>query len=228
MKIIGIIGGMGPSATVDLFQKVIELTPAERDQDHCHLLIDNYPQIPDRTAFLLGTGDDPFPFLLESARRLEKAGAEALCMPCNTAHYFIEDLRMKVRLPFISIIDSTVERIKTVFPMARKIGLLATRGTTESGIYHRALTAAGLETLQTDESFKQDVMDVIYTVKAGRPEEAVGLFNDCVRRLQAAGADVLIAGCTEIPLLLPHLDRSVNFVDPTLTLAEKIVAFARG
>lgn len=227
MKTVGIIGGMGPGATLDLFQKVIALTPAERDQDHCHLLIDNFPQIPDRTDFLTGTGNDPFPFLLESAERLEKAGVAALCMPCNTAHYFIEELRGKVGLPFISIVESTIDRIKKEFPSARKIGLLATRGTTEAGIYHRALEAAGLEILPLDEGFKKDIMNVIYTVKAGRLAEIVDQFNDCVRRLQADGADVMIAGCTEIPLLLPYLDPSVDFIDPTLALAENIVKFAR-
>jgi aspartate racemase len=227
VKSIGIIGGMGPGATLDLFQKVVDLTPAKQDQDHIHLMIDNFPQIPDRTAFLMGEGKDPLPYLLEAAGRLEQSGVDALCMPCNTAHYFVEDIRSKTNIPFISIIESTIDKIKATHPGATKIGLMATRGTSDAGIYHKTLESAGLEVLPLSDSFKNEVMEVIYTVKAGRLVETVAQFNCCVQQLVDAGADVMIAGCTEIPLLLPHLNRSVAFVDPTLALAEKIVQFAQ-
>lgn len=227
MKSVGIIGGMGPGATLDLFQKVVDLTPAKQDQDHLHLMIDNFPQIPDRTAFLMGEGKDPLPYLLEAAERLEQSGVDALCMPCNTAHYFVEDIRSQTDIPFISIIESTIDKIRNSHPEASKIGLMATRGTTDAGIYHKALESAGLEVLPLSETFMSEVMEVIYTVKAGSLKETVAQFNCCVQQLIDAGADVLIAGCTEIPLLLPHLNQSVAFVDPTLALAEKIVQFAQ-
>ena len=228
MKPIGVIGGMGPGATLDLFQKIIDLTPAQQDQDHLHLIIDNFPQIPDRTSFLLGEGDNPLPHLLMSAERLEQSGVKALCMPCNTAHYFVKEIRDKITIPFISIIESTIEKIKSDYPEARKIGLMATRGTCESGIYHDILNSSGLEVLPLSEEFKTQVMEVIYTVKAGHLTEKLELFNHCIKQMQIAGADVLIAGCTEIPLLLPHLDSPVPFVDPTLALAENIVKFVKG
>lgn len=226
MKPVGIIGGMGPGATLDLFQKIIDLTPAKQDQDHIHLLIDNYPQIPDRTSFLVSDGEDPLPHLLRSAQRLERSGVAALCMPCNTAHYFVDEIRSQTHVPFISIIESTVEKIRADFPAAKKIGLMATRGTFESGIYHKKLDAAGLQVLALSPEFKEQMMDVIYTVKAGRLTEKLDLFSCCIEQLQVAGADVLIAGCTEIPLLLPHIDSPLPFVDPTLALAEQVVAFA--
>lgn len=227
MKSVGIIGGMGPGATLDLFQKVIDLTPAKQDQDHLHLIIDNFPQIPDRTAFLMGEGSDPLPYLLESAHRLEQSGVDALCMPCNTAHYFVEELRNKTGIPFISIIDSTINKIKSSYPDAVKIGLMATRGTSDAGIYHKALDSAGLDVVPLSEAFKDEIMEVIYTVKAGRLRETTDQFNSCVQQLVEAGADIMIAGCTEIPLLLPHLSQPAVFVDPTLALAENIVQFAQ-
>ena len=92
-KTLGIIGGMGPAATLDLFHKILKATPAKRDQDHIHIIIDNFPQIPDRTAFLLGKGENPLPYILKSVRTLEEANVDVLCMPRNTAHYFVEDIR---------------------------------------------------------------------------------------------------------------------------------------
>ncbi len=219
---------MGPGATLDLFQKIIALTPAQQDQDHLHLIIDNFPQIPDRTSYIVGGGENPLPYLLMSAKRLEQSGVKALCMPCNTAHYFVEAIRDKIAIPFISIIESTVEKIKSDYPDARKIGLMATRGTYEARIYHDVLSAAGLEILPLSEAFKDQIMEVIYTVKAGQLTEKLELFNQCIDLMKDAGADVLIAGCTEIPLLLPHIDSPVPFVDPTLALAENIVNFIKG
>jgi len=218
---------MGPGATLDLFQKIVDLTPAKQDQDHIHLMIDNFPQIPDRTAFLMGEGADPLPSLLEAAERLSLSGVDALCMPCNTAHYFVEDIRCKIDIPFISIIESTIDKIRDTYPEATKVGLMATRGTTNAGIYHKVLESAGLEVLPLSKTFMNEVMEVIYRVKAGRLMETIAPFNNCVQQLVEVGADVLIAGCTEIPLLLPHLNQSVAFVDPTLALAEKIVQFAQ-
>jgi aspartate racemase len=226
MRPVGIVGGMGPGATLDLFQKIIDQTPAKSDQDHIHLQIDCYPQIPDRTTFLVGDGENPLPYLLESAKRLESAGVQALCMPCNTAHYFIEDIRRQINIPFISIIEATVAKIKKMYPDAKQIGLLATRGTFEASIYHRVLNAVGLDVLPLSEEFKNQMMDVIYTVKAGQLTEKLYLFNSCLRQLQDAGAEVMIAGCTEIPLLLPYIDSQIPFVDPTQALAEEVVAFA--
>ena len=223
MQTVGIIGGMGPGATLDLFQKIIGLTQAERDQDHLHLLIDNYPQIPDRTAYILGAGESPIPYLLQAAKRLEAAGAELLCMPCNTAHYFVEEIRRQIAIPFLSIIEICVRRIVRDYPKHRAIGLLATRGTIVSGIYHQALAQAGLEVVSLGSEGEGRLMEAIYAVKAGRPKDRLAEFHRCVEQLQAAGAELLIAGCTEIPLLLPYVSLSLPVVDPTQALAEEIV-----
>jgi len=115
---------MGPEVTLDLFYKIIKATPAKRDQDHIHVIIDNFPQIPDRTAFLLGKGENPLPYILKSVETLEKGNVDALCIPCNTAHHFVEDIRKATPLPFISIIESTLKEIKSRFKDSKNIGLL--------------------------------------------------------------------------------------------------------
>lgn len=223
MKAIGIIGGMGPGATLDLFQKIIALTPARNDQDHLHLLIDNFPQIPDRTAFLMGKGESPLPFLQQSAQRLEQMGATALCMPCNTAHYFIEELREKTDLPFISIIEATRNRLLRDFPGASRIGLLATRGTCDFGIYDRVFIPAGLEIVPMSEEFKNQIMEVIYSIKSGCLTEKQELLKQCMGQLINSRAEVLIAGCTELPIVLSQMESPLPVVDSTLALAEEIL-----
>jgi aspartate racemase len=225
-KVVGIIGGMGPRATLDLFQKIIDLTPAQQDQDHLHVMIDSNPQVPDRTAYLLGQGESPLPWLLESARRLERSGADLLCMPCNTAHHFVEQIRRETAVPLISIIEAAHQAIRERYPQTRRIGLMATRGTFDGRVYHRALCPAGLEIIPLDESLKDQVMDVIYAVKAGRWKEQIGSLASCVNRFRKAGAEILIAGCTEIPLLLPYSQLDLPVVDATRELAENVVRSA--
>ena len=143
MKTLGIIGGMGPQATIDLYQKITDHTAATRDQDHLHILIDSYPQIPDRTAHICGSGDDPLPYLVRSARRLEAAGAELLLMPCNAAHHYIRALRERTILPFLHIADCAIAALSTRCPPGSRVAVLSTRGTRHSGIYRDALQQAG-------------------------------------------------------------------------------------
>ena len=139
MKTIGIIGGMGPAATIDLYQKLIDQTPAEKDQDHIHVIIDSYPQIEDRTRYILYGGINPSLKLVESAKRLEASGAEALIMPCNTAHYFAKDIERAVNIPLIHIVKCSAEAVKSRYPETKKIGLIATSGTIKADVYGNML-----------------------------------------------------------------------------------------
>ncbi len=228
MKTIGVIGGMGPGATLDLFQKIIQSTPADRDQDHLHVIIDNLPQVPDRTAYLLAGGESPLPYLIRSAERLVGSGALALCMPCNTAHYFVEEIRKTVPVPFLSIVESALQEIRECHPRAGKVGLMATKGTTAGKIYHNLFEREGLEILPLSPGFEEALMDIIYGVKAGRLQEKVDNFQKCLNAMAQMGAEVIIAGCTEIPLLIPFVEVPVPVVDPTLALAKNAVRFAKG
>lgn len=227
MKTLGIIGGMGPAATIDLYKKIVEQTPAEKDQDHIHVIIDSYPQIEDRTSYILHGGKSPAPKLIESAKRLEAAGADALIMPCNTAHYFAKDIEKAVYIPLIHIVKCSAEAIKKKYPYVRKIGLIATTGTIKAGVYGDILKNYDLETITLNDELENNIMDCIYKgVKAGKTEEYSKLFQKCVDDIASLGAELLIAGCTEIPLLMPYVKTNLPVIDATYELASAAVKYA--
>lgn len=227
MKIIGIIGGMGPAATIDLYKKIVDNTPAEKDQEHIHVIIDSYPQIEDRTGYILHGGKNPAPKLIESAKRLEAAGADALIMPCNTAHYFAKDIENIVNIPLIHIVKCSAEAVKNNYPKTKKIGLIATTGTIKAGVYGNILKEYGFETIDLPEKIENNIMDCIYKgVKAGKTEEYSRLFQQCIDEIADLGADLLIAGCTEIPLLMPYVKTKLPVIDATYELASAAVKFA--
>lgn len=224
MKVLGIIGGMGPQATVDLYQKIIALTPAGCDQEHIHTIIDSYPQIPDRTAYICDDGEDPLPYLEASARRLQAAGAQVLMMPCNTAHYFMPALKARIALPFLHIADATLAQM-TPAQHGERVGILATRGTRIAGIYRDALQQAGYQAVEPDEAQTRALMRCIYDgAKAGKTAEYAPLLAQTIARM---AADSFILGCTEIPLFLPYWQDARPTVDATAALAQAAVAFAR-
>lgn len=227
MKTIGIIGGMGPAATIDLYKKMVDQTPAEKDQNHIHVIIDSYPQIEDRTGYILYGGINPAPKLVESAKRLEAAGADALIMPCNTAHYFAKDIENAVSIPLIHIVRCCAEIVKNDYPETKKIGLLATTGTIKAGVYGGILKEYGFETIDLPEKIENNIMDCIYKgVKAGKTEEYIRLFQQCVDEITDLGADLLIEGCTEIPLLMPYVKTKLPAIDATYELAKAGVKYA--
>lgn len=227
MKTIGIIGGMGPLATVDLFEKIVRSTEAERDQDHIHVLIDSNTAIPDRTAAILGDGEDPVPQLTSTARNLERAGADVLLMPCNTAHYFYDRVAASVGVPVLHMIRETAVAAKTLG--YSKCALLATDGTCRTGIYDAAFAGQGVALIKPDQDGQAAIMSLIYDgVKAGRQTFATDAVIAAIGRLEAAGAQALILGCTELPIAFPLYHLPGNTIDPTQVLAERAIAFAGG
>ncbi|AGT34197.1 hypothetical protein OCC_13515 [Thermococcus litoralis DSM 5473] len=144
-KVIGILGGMGPLATVDLFKRIVLKTPAKKDQDHPRIIIYNNPKIPDRTAYILGKGENPLPELIDSAKKLEKWGADFIIMPCNTAHYFADEIQKAIKIPLINMIEETASYVEALG--VKRVGILATTGTIVSGIYQKALKKRGIEAL---------------------------------------------------------------------------------
>ena len=220
-KIIGILGGMGPEATIDLFYKIIKFTPAEKDQDHLRIIIDNNPKIPDRTAAILGKGEDPLPALQETAQNLEKAGANFIVIPCNTAHYFLSSIQESVNIPVLNMIEETAKETKKRIPQIKKVGLLASIGVYKSEIYHQHFKKFNIEVISPEEKDRGKVMKVIYTVKAGDlSEEVKKNILKITQKLIDKGAEAVIAGCTEIPLILKEGDVSVPLIDPTQILAK--------
>lgn len=226
-KTIGIIGGMGPLATVDLFEKITLHTRAERDQDHLHVLIDSNTAIPDRTAALLHGGPDPRPELIASARRLERMGAQALIMPCNTAHNYYDDVAAAVSVPVLHMIRLTAQALERAGIGAA--GLLATDGTVQTGIYQRSFAGSGVDLLLPDEAGQRAVMDMIYRgVKAGDLRYDPAAVRRAMEALLDRGAKTLILGCTELPLAVKLYGLDLPVVDPTLELALGAIRFAGG
>lgn len=220
MKTVGVLGGMGPDATADFMSRVIRATPADKDQDHLRMLVDNNPHVPNRQEALLRGGADPGPALASMARGLAAAGADFLVMPCNTAHAFAGAITAAVDIPLVSIIDVTVEACGD----AAAIGVLATDGCLSSGVFQEAL--AGRAVLPGDAETRA-LMRLITNIKAGEtgPEIAAGM-RALAEALVARGAEVIIAGCTEIPLVLDASMLDVPLVSSTDALASATVAKA--
>ena len=225
MKTIGIIGGMGPMATVDLMQKIIESTAAHEDQEHIHILVDNNTAIPDRTAAILGQGPSPVPELLRSADRLTAQGADFLIMGCNTAHFFLPLMLPELKIPVISMIDATAAFCS--HQGLHQVGLLASAGTCHAGIYQRALKRVGIRTIQPTEIQEIAIHDMIYAgVKAGRKDYDSSRVEQALTDMADAGAEAFILGCTEVPVAVNMYHLKGRFIDATQVLAEKAAAAA--
>ncbi len=224
-KTAGVIGGMGPDATVDFMAKVIAATPASKDQDHVHLLVDQNPKVPNRQAAQAGAGEDPGPAMAAMAKGLEDAGADFLVMPCNMAHAFADPVRNAVSIPLVSIIDVTVDACREY----AVVGILTTRGCLDAGIYQAELAAAGLNAVLQEEAEVAELMRLVTAIKAGDQGEPVARDMQCLAgALVDRGAQAIIAGCTEILLVLTPDMLDVPLVSSTDVLAEATVAIATG
>ena len=225
-QMIGILGGMGPEATAELFRRIFDLTPAKCDQDHLHVIIDSNPKIPDRTAAILRGKESPLPLLIAAARNLERAGADFIAIPCNTAHYWLSELRGAVSIPIIDMIGETAECVAKHSPSLRKIGLLATAGTLRSGLYQQAFADRGIALLTPSDKQETEVMLAIKRIKAGDHDvrgSLIGISEELIKR----GAEGIIPGCTELSLVVTQNVLSVPVFDPLSILAERVVALAR-
>ena len=225
-KTIGILGGMGPLATADLYRKIIEHTRADRDNEHIRVYIDGNAAIPDRTAAILHGGEDPVPEMLSALRHLEACGADCIIMPCNTAHYFLPRLREQTALPILDMQRITAAVCRERFP-GKTAAILATDGTDQSGLYDRALDAEGVRWIHPGESEQKSLMHLIYgVVKASRPMEPEKERWDAILdTLRGQGADLFILGCTELPVLAGVLPSEGPFLDPTDELAKAAIRF---
>lgn len=228
-KTMGVLGGMGPQATVDFLNEVTALTPAAGDQDHLRVLIDSNPKVPDRQAAMRGDDSGVQTALRDMALGLESQGADFLVMPCNTAHAFLRDTLTAIAIPFVSIIDVTVEAIRDAAPAAAKVGLLATDACIQSGNYQAAAEGAGIEIVVPEAGEQAECMGLIAAVKGGDTGEGVKhRMKALATALTDRGVDALIAGCTEIPLVLEQDDVGVPLLSSTDILAARAVDYALG
>ncbi len=225
-KTIGILGGMGPLATMDLYKKIILSTEADCDNAHIRVYIDGNSAIPDRTAAILSGGPDPVPEMLSALRNLEKCGADCVIMPCNTAHHFLPRLQAETALPFIDMRTVTAAVCAERYP-GKRACLLGTKGTIAARIYDGALKAAGVEFLVPNEAEQTELMRLIYdVVKASRPlEPETESWHALLTELIGRGAEYFILACTELPIVANTLPDEGPFVDPTAEMAREAILF---
>ena len=213
-RTLGIIGGMGPLASADFLYRLVSMIPGEADQDHPRILVDSNAAIPDRTRAIQGRGPSPVPAILETAGNLVRAGADLLAMPCVTAYHFFDEIQAGLDVPVIHMVRETARRYE-IEHAGKRPGLLATDGTHEAGIFKAYLPEARI--LVPDAATQRDfVMKALYGktgVKGGEIQEAKGLLLEAAGRLRQAGAEVLVAGCTEVSVLLKSEDLGVPLLD---------------
>lgn len=231
-RVVGVLGGLGPEATLDFMAKLLDrttaLTGASTDQEHLHLLVDCNPKVPNRNRAVAGTGPSPAPDLAAMARRLDAAGADLLVMACNTAHHWEADIRAATGLPFLSILDATLEALRRQAPEARTVGVLATEGTRAARLYETSLERAGYRPVGFDDAAQARFMELLYRIKAGeRGADIRAAMRSLAEGLAEQGADAIVAGCTEVPLVLGPGDLSLPFIDSSLALADLTVRIAK-
>ncbi len=224
-RMVGIFGGMGPEATANLYAEIVRLTPAKEDQDHLPTLIYSRPQVPDRSACIKSGSREIVPYLVEAVRRLERGGASFIAIPCNTVHYYHADMQKAVRIPVLNMIEETVDTVVREHPKARTVGLLASNGTVQSRLYEQAFEKRGLKVILPPGDIQQCcVMDAVYSIKAGGSKtEQARLLARAGDGLAARGADVLVLGCTEIPLAFDSKRARVPVVNATEVLARAAI-----
>ena len=227
--IVGVLGGMGPEATVHFMSEVIAMTPASGDRDHIRMLVDNNPQVPDRQEAIHGNDAAVRAELLAMAKQLEASGADFLVMPCNTAHAFIDDAIMSVSIPFVHIIQETVKEIESAYPQVERVGVLATDACLLAGVYQEELLAKNKMAILPGSEDQLECMSLIANIKTGNTSSDVRhRMAELAGRLVAQGAETVIAGCTEIPLVLENSGIKAPLISSTAVLAKCTVAFATG
>lgn len=225
-KAIGVIGGMGPAATVDFFAKLVAVTGAERDQDHLRILIDNNPRVPDRNAAIAGRGPSPGPALARSARGLQEQGADVIVISCNTAHAFQTDIEAAISIPLLSMIEATADA--SLKGGRTRVGVLAADGCRRAKLYQNAYAARGVEALFLPDDAQLEFMQLIYGVKAGKIDDAPRrAMQRLATTLNARGAQAVVAACTEVPLLLDADVLAVPLINSTDALVARVLAYAQ-
>ena len=219
-KTLGIIGGVGPLATMLIGEMIVRRTKAQKDQEHVHTIIDNDTSIPDRTAYILDNSkENPVPYLQRDAKKLAEYGAGVICIPCNTAHSFYEELQATTSVPVLHMIRETAKLAKELG--AKRVGILATDGTLTTKVYQTALEEQGITPVVPNATIQQQVMSVIYDyVKAGHdvPTDVWAPIEQAM-----TGCDRIILGCTELSIVNKELKLGTCYIDSLIVLAESAI-----
>ena len=225
---IGVLGGMGPEATVLLMRRLIAATPAEDDADHVPLLVDMNPQVPSRIEALIeGRSTDPGPVLAAMARRLEAGGAEALAMPCNTAHHYAPAIRGAVAIPLLDMVALSAAQAAARAEPGGRVGVLGSPAIRTIGLFDAALASRGAQAVYPED--QEALLAAVRAVKRHGPTpEATAALHQASRALAAAGAGVQIVACTEFSILERPEEEGAEILDALDVLVAAILAFSMG
>ena len=228
-KVVGIIGGMGPAATVDLLARIIAATPAKDDADHIRILVDNNPKVPSRIAALVeGTGESPAPTMIAMARGLIDSGAELLAIPCNTAHHYHAELAGAVDAPVLNLVEVAGEFLQGLDPAPAHIGILASDAVQCTDLFGQAFARRGIRVLYPRLPVQARLMGLIRSIKAGSHSQAdTAILEAAARDLAGRGAQTLLIACTELSIVAASLTCHRPVYDTAQLLAEEIVRCAR-
>ncbi len=228
---LGVLGGMGPLATADFLRQLVENTPAAVDQEHIPVLLYGDCTTPDRTANLVAGGPSPLPQLLAGIKFLNDGGAQAICIPCNSAHCWYGEMAAASAVPVFHIVRASAEQVRQKNPAARVVGVLSTAGTHRMGIYRDTLVEMGFTVVApTEDEFRTLVSPAIALIKANKLAEAETVFARAAASLTARGAEIIILGCTEIPIGMrqQYLANPARFVDSNEALALAVIGHFAG
>ncbi|WP_019413841.1 aspartate/glutamate racemase family protein [Paenisporosarcina sp. TG20] len=221
-KVLGIIGGVGPLATMLLGEMIVKRTKAKTDQQHISMVITNNTNIPDRTTYILDRSkENPVPVMISDADKLKSIGAEVLAVPCNTAHSFYHDIQQGADIPMVHMINETAKRASQVG--AKRVGILATTGTLTTAVYQIACQQVGVQPIVPDEETQKLVMSVIYDdVKASHPVDFLK-WQQIINKMNELGCDHIILGCTELSIVKRELNLDATYIDSLMVLAESSI-----
>jgi len=224
---VGILGGMGPEATSLFFQRIVQYTPANSDQEHLKIIIYNDPKIPDRTEAIVNNGVSPIEKAREGLLFLERSNVDLIAIPCVTIHYFFDELVKFINTPILNIVQETASYIKETYPDIKRVGILATTGTIKGYIFQKIFHPQDLEIIMPGDNGQKILMESIYGrngikagITVGHPkQQIITVAQDLVRN----GAEIIVGGCTEIPILLGQVDLQVPFMDTLVILAQAVI-----
>lgn len=228
-KIVGIIGGMGPEATVDLMSRVIKATSARDDIDHIRMLVDNNPKVPSRIKALIEkNGESPLECLQDMARRLEGWGVDFLAIPCNTVHYYHHSVQQAVRIPLLDMIGLAVDYVTSQTPDLKIVGLLSSSAVFDLGLYEERFANVGVNLMVMDPDDQNKVMAAIRKIKTSNYGlEVVRVIQEVADNLARQGAQALLVACTELSIIGGQITPKVHMFDASQILAEAIVKEAK-
>lgn len=227
-KIVGILGGMGPEATVDLFSKIIKETKIEKEEDHLRIIIDNNPKMPSRQDAILNGGESPVPAMVETAKNLERAGADFIILSANTAHYFYDDVSREINIPILHIINEAVKYMLRTYPNIKKVGVMATNAAVKTRLYNNCCEKFNIEVIDAETEIQNLVHNTIFDFKHnGLSEKNIADAQNCVKYFVDKGAEAIIMGCTEIPVILAGKEFEIPLIDPNDIIGKVVVAYAK-